>query len=299
MTEPDFSTVLAQVNGVRITSSGTYFNQADDGLPLLVIENALGSAVLAFQGAHLISFIPADGTDVLWLSSKSVFKPGKAVRGGIPLCMPWFGAHPDGSLPSHGFARSMNWSLHSARNLADGRTEVVMRLQDSEQTRALWPYAFNFEFTVQVGKTLDLSLSAENLSDTPVPYAYAFHTYFAVEDYTRIAVTGLADCTYIDTIGVKRRLVQEGDLHFTGATDRVYLDVPPVQTIIDSTRTIKILSNTHSAVVWNPGEHAKDIANITTELNQYFICVERGDVFDNALTLNAGEKHIATMTLSV
>lgn len=297
MSQHNFSAVLANVQGVRVIDSGAYFNQADEGLPLLVIENALGSAVLAFQGAHLISFIPAGGQDVLWLSPNAVFKPGKAVRGGIPLCMPWFGGHPDG-LPSHGFARSMDWSLHSARNLADGRTEVVMRLQDSEQTRALWPHAFNFEFTICVGQTLDLSLSAENLSNTTVPYTYAFHTYFAVEDYTRIAVTGLAGCTYIDTLGEVRRLVQEGDVHFTGATDRVYLDVAKVQTIIDAKRTIQISGNSKSAVLWNPGDHAEKIGDIGAGVNQHFVCVERGDVFDNSLTLAAGEKHIATMTLS-
>lgn len=297
MSQPDFSTVLAEVSGVRVINSSTYLNQVGDGLPLLVIENALGSAVLAFQGAHLISFIPAGGQDVLWLSPNAVFKPSKAVRGGIPLCMPWFGGHPDG-LPSHGFARSMDWSLYSARNLADGRTEVVMRLQDNAQTRALWPHAFNFEFTIQVGKTLNLSLSAENLSDTTVPYTYAFHTYFAVEDYTSIAVTGLAGCTYIDTIGVERRLVQDGDVRFTGTTDRVYLNVPQVQTIVDAARTIQISSNSQSAVLWNPGDHAEKIGDIGTEVNQHFVCVERGDVFDNALTLAAGEKHVATMTLS-
>lgn len=297
MNQQDFSTILANVNGVRVMSSSAYFNQAGDGLPLLVIENALGSAVLAFQGAHLISFTPAGGKDLLWLSPNAVFKPSKAVRGGIPLCMPWFGGHPEG-LPSHGFARSMVWSLHSARNLADGRTEVVMRLQDNEQTRALWPHAFNFEFTIQVGQTLDLSLSAENLSNTSVPYTYAFHTYFAVEDYTRISVTGLAGCTYVDTIGVERRLLQEGDVRFSETTDRVYLNVPKVQTIIDAERTIQITSNSHSAVVWNPGDHAKNIGDIGANVNHRFICVERGDVFDNALTLAAGEKHIATMTLS-
>ncbi len=298
MKQQDFSTILANVSGVRLTTSSTHFDLAGDGLPLLVVENEFASAALLIQGAHLISFIPESGQEVLWLSPKAIFEPAKAVRGGIPLCMPWFGGHPDG-LPSHGFARSMDWTLQSARNLPDGRSEIVMCLQDNEQTRSLWPHAFHFEMTVIVGKTLELSLTAKNLSDTPVPYTYAFHTYFAVSDYTQVAVTGLADCNYIDTIGAERRLVQDGDLTFTGTTDRVYLDVPVVQTIVDATRTIQISSNAHSAVVWNPGEFAKKMVDIGADANSQFVCVERGDVFDNALTLDAGGKHTATMTLSV
>ncbi|MGL6040899.1 MAG: D-hexose-6-phosphate mutarotase, partial [Deefgea sp.] len=224
MTQQDFSTLLANVNGVRSTTSSTHFNLAGAGLPLLVVENDFGSAALVIQGAHLVSFIPVGGQELLWLSPNAIFEPTKAVRGGIPLCMPWFGGHPDG-LPSHGFARSMDWTLQSARNLSDGRTEIVMGLQDSEQTRALWPHAFHFEFTVIVGQTLELSMTTKNLSDTTVPYTYAFHTYFAVSDYTQVAVTGLADCNFIDTVGVERRLVQDGDVTFTGTTDRVYLDV--------------------------------------------------------------------------
>jgi len=297
MTQQDFSTVLANVNGVRLTTSGAHFKQTGEGLPLLLVENQLGSAVIAIQGAHLLSFVPAGGQDLLWLSPNAIFEPAKAVRGGIPLCMPWFGGHPEG-LPSHGFARSTDWTLQSARNLADGRTEIVLCLQDSEQTRAMWPHAFNFEFTIVVGTTLDLSMTTQNLSDTSVPYTYAFHTYFAVSDYTQVVVTGLADLNYIDTIGVERRLVQKGDVVFTGSTDRVYLDVPEVQTIVDGTRSIRIASSAHSAVVWNPGEHAKNIADIGGDVYHQFVCVERGDVFDNALTLAAGASHTATMTLS-
>nr|WP_314898564.1 D-hexose-6-phosphate mutarotase [uncultured Deefgea sp.] len=297
MTQQDFSTVLANVNGVRLTTSSAHFNLAGDGLPLLVVENALGSAAIVIQGAHLVSFTPTGGQDLLWLSPNAIFEPTKAVRGGIPLCMPWFGGNPDG-LSSHGFARSTDWTLHSARNLADGRTEIVMSLQDTEQTRSLWPHAFKFEFTILVGTVLELSMNTQNLSDTSVPYTYAFHTYFAVSDYTQVSVTGLADLNYIDTIGVERRLIQEGDVVFTGSTDRVYLDVPEVQTITDGTRTIRISSGAQSAVVWNPGEHAKNIADIGGDAYQQFVCVERGDVFDNALTLAAGACHIATMTLS-
>ncbi|QZA80428.1 D-hexose-6-phosphate mutarotase [Deefgea piscis] len=290
--------MLAQVKGVRLTTSSAYYQTEGEGLALLVVENALGSAVLALQGAHLISYIPAQGQDLLWLSPNAIFKPAKAIRGGIPLCMPWFGGHPDG-LPSHGFARAMDWQLRSAQNLADGSTELVLCLQDNAQTLAIWPHAFVFALTVRVGRCLDLSLKIENRSDTSLPYTYAFHSYFAVEDYTQVAVQGLAGCEYIDTVGEHVRLLQTGDMTFTGTTDRVYLNVPAEQKIVTAQRSIQIISDTHSAVVWNPGAHAANIGDIGAGVNQTFVCVERGNVFDNAIVLAAGEAHTATMRLSV
>ena len=295
---PDLSAILATVSGVAVRTSNDYFPAAGGDLPLLEIKNDLGTAVLALQGAHVLSFIPAGESDLLWVSPKAQFVSGKAVRGGIPLCMPWFGGHPDG-LPSHGFARNSDWTLQAAEHCADGTTKVTLSMRDSEASRKVWPHAFHFELQIQVGRELVLKLTTHNTGDTAIPYTYAFHTYFAVEDYTRIAVQGLAGCTYIDTLGEVRRLQQVGDLTFSGTTDRVYLDVPSEQIIVDSARKIKIQSNSQSAVVWNPGEHAAKMSDVTLAHHKGFICVERGDVFDNALSLAPGEQYTAQMTLSL
>jgi glucose-6-phosphate 1-epimerase len=296
MSQLNLSTLLADAKGVSVVTSGERYPGAGEGLPLLVVENQFASAALALQGAHLLSFVPVGGKDVLWLSSGAAFAPGKAIRGGIPLCLPWFGKHPDG-LVAHGFARTANWVLESARNQADGSTLLILSLSSTAETLQQWPHAFRFELQVEVGAALKLTLHVDNLSDTPAPFTYAFHTYFNVQDYTLSPVHGLEGLTYIDTTGDISRAVQEGVLQLTGSTDRVYLDVPKVQTIRDQDRTIQISSSAKSAVVWNPGEDALKIGDIGAA-HQGFLCVERGDVYDNAITIAANSRFSAVMALS-
>ncbi|WP_051258678.1 D-hexose-6-phosphate mutarotase [Chitinibacter tainanensis] len=296
MNASDFTAVLANVTGVAVIPSADLFDHHGDGLPLVTIENELGRATLALQGAHLLSFIPAGGKELLWVSPLAKFADDKAVRGGIPLCMPWFGGHPAG-LPSHGFARTMDWTLASAEQLANGATRVVLTLAHTAETLQQWPHEFKFELQVDVGTELTLTLRVDNLSNTPAPFTYAFHTYFNVADYTQSPIHGLENLTYIDTLGEVRRLKQEGVLQLSGSTDRVYLDVPAVQTIVDGDRSIQITSSAHSAVVWNPGEYAVQMADVGANM-QGFVCVERGDVFDNALEIAAGARFTSTMTLA-
>ncbi|WP_373975891.1 D-hexose-6-phosphate mutarotase [Chitinibacter sp. SCUT-21] len=296
MSDIDFSAVLAGTSGVRVVHSAECFKQAGQGLPLVVVENQLGKASFTLQGCHLVSFVPAGGKDVLWVSPLTTFAPGKAIRGGIPLCLPWFGGHPHG-LQSHGFARTADWTLEKVINRADGVTELIVSLISTPATLAQWPHEFRFEMKIEVGTELKLTLNVDNLSDTPAPFTYAFHTYFAVADYTQSPILGLEDLTYIDTIGEVTRRQQSGTLQLTGSTDRVYLDVPAVQTIVDGERQIKIESTANSSIVWNPGDHADNMADVR-EYRQNFVCVERGDAFDNAITIAAKSRFSSVMTLS-
>jgi glucose-6-phosphate 1-epimerase len=297
MSKVDCADVLAGATGVRLVSSREYYaQQSGDDLPLVVVENPLGTAIFALQGCHLLSFTPAAGKDLLWVSPLGTFTPGKAIRGGIPLCLPWFGNHPDG-LQSHGFARASDWTLEQVINRADGATELTLSFTSDEATLAQWPHAFRFEMNIVVGATLQLTLQVDNLSDTPAPFTYAFHTYFAVEDYTQSPILGMEELTYIDTLGEVTRRHQSGQLQLSGSTDRVYLDVPAVQTIIDGARQIKIESTAHSSVVWNPGEFAEKMADVG-QYHQQFVCVERGDVFDNAIVIAPKSSFSAVMTLS-
>ncbi|QLG87191.1 D-hexose-6-phosphate mutarotase [Chitinibacter bivalviorum] len=296
MSNIDYSTILTGIEGVRIVSSNEKYAQSGAGLPIVVVENQLGSASLALQGCHLLSFVPAHGNDLLWLSPLASFDPDKAIRGGIPLCLPWFGGHPAG-LQSHGFARTSDWTLEKASNQPDGSTLLILSLSSTTETLAMWPHAFRFEMQIEVGTELKLTLNVDNLSDTPAPFTYAFHTYFAVDDYTQCPILGLEDLTYIDTVGEVRRLPQEGTLQLTGHTDRVYLDVPEAQTIVDGARQIHIHGTAKSAIVWNAAEHALNIADIGPAYTRY-VCVERGDVFDNALTIAPQSRFSSVMTLS-
>ncbi|KAF0811683.1 putative glucose-6-phosphate 1-epimerase [Andreprevotia sp. IGB-42] len=293
-----FDSRLADVAGVSVVPSTQLVGGEGEGLQVLVVENPLGRAALTLQGAHVLSFTPAGGRDLLWVSPLATYVPGKAVRGGIPLCMPWFGAHPEG-FPSHGFARTALWTLDSAAALADGRTSVTLVLTDSEATLKVWPHPFRFVFTVIVGKALDVELVAEHKGNVSVKFAAALHSYFSVPDVAQIEVGGLDGCTRINTVGgANERTVQHGPVKIVDTHDSVYLDVPAEQTISSSAGVTRVYSaDTRTAVVWNPGDHSRDIGDVREHFSG-FVCVERGDVFDNARELAPGQQYRATMTIS-
>ncbi|MFC7421156.1 D-hexose-6-phosphate mutarotase [Iodobacter arcticus] len=296
--QANLATLLATIPEMSFCSSVDLYGGDEPGLPLLQIQSELGSATIALQGAHLLSFIPAGGRELLWLSPKAVFAAGKAIRGGIPLCMPWFGRHPDG-LPAHGFARTSNWDVCEVEILSDAAIKVVLELSDSAASLALWPHAFVFRLEVTVGRELSLQLVVENCSDTAAVFSQAFHSYLAVPDVNETLIHGLDGCTYVDSLleGHPRHL-QAGDLQMQALTDRVYLDVPAEQVIKHSAGQIKVSSDTHCTIVWNPWEDAAKMADVGQGNHTGFVCVERGDVLDHAVSIAAGGVYRATMSLS-
>ncbi|MBY0446960.1 MAG: D-hexose-6-phosphate mutarotase [Burkholderiales bacterium] len=247
--QANLATLLATIPEISLCSSVDLYGGEEPGLPLLQIKGELGSATLALQGAHLLSFVPQGGRELLWVSPKAIFAKAKAIRGGIPLCMPWFGRHPNG-LPAHGFARSSNWDVCEVEILDDGAIKVVLELHDTAETQALWPHAFEFRLALTVGRELSLELSVENLSDKTAPFSQAFHSYLAVPDVNEITISGLDGCTYVNTLleGHPRQL-QAGDLQVQALTDRVYLDVPTTQVIKHAAGQIKVISDTHCTIV--------------------------------------------------
>jgi D-hexose-6-phosphate mutarotase len=264
---------------------------------MLMVENKLGRATIALQGAHLLSFQPTGQREMLWVSPQSALAAGQPIRGGIPLCLPWFGPGPDGSL-QHGFGRIMEWTLVEAEICADGSTRLVLELAGDASVCALWPHAFTFRLEVVAGSRLKLALSAENRGASAAPFAFAFHTYFAVPNVADARVAGLDGATYIDKTDKMARKKQQGEVAITALTDRIYLDVPAVQTLKLATGNIKIESGAKCAVVWNCWTNDKKIADIGEGNHTGYICVERCDVADRAVTIPAGGKYQMSMALS-
>jgi glucose-6-phosphate 1-epimerase len=296
--QANLATLLATIPEISLCSSVDLYGGEEPGLPLLQIKSELGSATLALQGAHLLSFVPQGGRELLWLSPKALFVKTKAIRGGIPLCMPWFGRHPDG-LPAHGFARSLNWDVCEVEILNNGAIKVVLELHDTSETQALWPHAFEFRLEITVGRELTVKVTAENRSAIAAPFSQAFHSYLAVPDVRDVQITGLDGCNYVDTLLEGRpQLLQTGDLQVQAMTDRVYLGVPSEQCVKHTAGQIKIVSDTHCAIVWNPWEGAANVADIGQDNHLGFICVERGDVLGNAVLIAPGESYQASMSLS-
>jgi glucose-6-phosphate 1-epimerase len=289
--------------GIGLTNSTELFpslhQPGDPGLPLLVVENALGRAVIAPQGAHVLSFRSAGRKELLWISPRCVLEAGRPIRGGIPLCVPWFGPGPDGKTV-HGFARTQAWTLATAEKLDSGATRLVLTLEGDAATCALWPHAFTFRLEVVVGEKLHLTFEAEHRGPSEAPFAFAFHTYFAVPQVAQARVTGLEGLTFLDKLDQLARKRQVGEVRIEGATDRVYLDAPQSQVLISGAEDrepdrIQIESGTTCAVIWNAWTNDRNIPDLGEGNHAGYLCVERGDVAERAGSLGT---YRAWMTLS-
>lgn len=301
MPNPTTLKQIAQTSGLRLVSSTELYPAqhapGDAGLPMLVVDNALGRAVIALQGAHLMSFVPAGQTELFWVSPKTALKDATPIRAGIPLCLPWFGPGPDGK-SMHGFARTAEWTLVEASLLDSGETELAFELSGDANTNALWPHAFVFRLDVRVGKTLTLGLTATNTGAQDAPLAFAFHSYFAVPNVAAAHVGGLEGTTYIDKMDNFARKPQKGEVVITGTTDRIYLDVPAQQTVRTAAGDILVESDARCAVVWNAWTNDKNIADLGEGNHVGYLCVERGDVADYAVTIAPGARYRTWMILA-
>ena len=217
-------------------------------------------------------------------------RPGGAGGGGGP--------GPDGK-SAHGFVRTADWTLANSETLPSGATRVTLELVGDASTSALWPHAFVFQLELLVADTLTLTLSATNRSQMAARFAFAFHTYFAVPDVAQARVSGLEDTDYIDKMDGGTRKRQAGEVTIDAATDRIYLDVPRKQTIESADGRIAVESDAGSAIVWNAWDNDRNIADMGEGNHVGYLCVERGEVAERALTIPAGETFQSWMTLSL
>ena len=286
----------------QIQSTQLYPSQhqpGDAGLPMLLVENRQARAVIALQGAHVMSFQPKGQREMLWISPKTLFESGKPIRGGIPLCLPWFGPHSEDKTWLHGFARTRQWTLVGSNTLADGATRLVLELSGDATLCALWPHDFLFHLEIVVGKTLRLEMTVENRGQAPAPLAFAFHTYFAVPDVAQAVISGLEGTSFIDKTDNLARKTQQGDVTISAMTDRVYLDVPAKQRIKSEDGAITIESPSRCAIVWNAWHNDKNIGDIGEGNHVGYVCVERGDAADHAVTLAPGAPYRCWMVLGL
>ena len=286
----------------QIQSTQLYPSQhqpGDAGLPMLLVENRQARAVIALQGAHVMSFQPKGQREMLWISPKTLFESGKPIRGGIPLCLPWFGPHSEDKTWLHGFARTRQWTLVGSNTLADGATRLVLELSGEATLCALWPHDFLFHLEIVVGKTLRLEMTVENRGQAPAPLAFAFHTYFAVPDVAQAVISGLEGTSFIDKTDNLARKTQQGEFTISAMTDRVYLDVPAKQRIKSEDGAITIESPSRCAIVWNAWHNDKNIGDIGEGNHVGYVCVERGDAADHAVTLAPGAPYRCWMVLGL
>lgn len=270
----------------------------DDGLIMAEIRNQYATARISSQGAQVINWAPLNEAPVIWLSRAARFVPGKSVRGGVPICWPWFGPHAtEPGFPGHGFARTVPWDVIDTEALADGRTHLVFRLQASEATRAQWSHDTPVECRITVGDSLDVELVTKNAGTATITITEALHTYFEVGDVTRIKVLGLEDTEYLDKVDGGQRKKQSGPVTIKGEVDRVYLNTRTTCVIDDPVLKRKIHINkrgSESTVVWNPGiEKAEKMGDLGENGYLHMLCVESANAAENVVTVAPGEtRHI-------
>jgi glucose-6-phosphate 1-epimerase len=288
---------------MRVTESVVVETGAG-GLPRARLTAARAEAEVYLHGAHVTHWQPQGAAPVLFLSARSAYAPGKAIRGGVPIIFPWFGpraGHPQA--PQHGFARSRAWRLLSSGAGPAGTAALELGLEDDEASRAAWPSAFRARYRVSVGETLELALEVVNTSPAPFTFEAALHTYLAVGDVRAVGVTGLEQTAYIDKVdGMTRKRHGAEPLRLTGETDRVFLGTTARCVVDDralNRRLVVDKTGSASTVVWNPWTKAAGMADLEPEDWRRMLCVETANAADDAVTLPAGGRHVMTATLRV
>jgi len=290
--------LVAPYAGIQLIESRKRYPEAEgEGLPLIQVQTRLCEAVIALQGAQLLEFRTAEGTPLLWLSPQCHFKAGKALRGGIPICLPWFGPHPtDSDKPQHGFARSSDWQLTQVAQSDGGRCELWFELH--HQPDELCHQAFTAELRMVLGRTIELELSVTNRDDQDFACTWALHSYFPVTSTKTASVPGLAGRDYLDNLNRHQREHQTGALYFTGEVDRVFPNIETPLTLSDATPIRIEHEHCPSVVTWNPGpQKAAKMADVGAGNEQGFVCIERGAVLDEGWTLAPGEKRSGKLVI--
>lgn len=272
--------------------------------PVIEINNAHAKASIALHGGHVMTFQPHGQDPVLWVSNTAYYQEGKSIRGGIPVCWPWFGKHPTNpDLPAHGFVRHQFWTLNAVEQDQNNATHITLSLRDDEETRKKWPHAFKLELTVVVAAALSVSLKMTNRSSEKLSFTSALHTYLQIGDISEIEIAGLENTGYFDHLNANKLESQQGRIRFDGEVDRIYKDTTADIVVHDLRLDRKIRTQktgSHTAVVWNPWI-AKSATMSDFDVGGYrrMVCVETTNAASDEILLDAGESHSLGTIISV
>lgn len=280
------------------------FRRAEFDLIVADLDSGQATARFALHGGQPLAFKPKGQQPVLWMSAQSSYGDGEAIRGGIPICWPWFGAHPSNpELPSHGFARTMNWSVEKTEAIPNGGLELTLILRDSAETREIWSHSFALRMRARLTSQLEIFLEAENRDSEPISCGAALHSYFNIHNIQSIAVRGLENRRYIDTLDGDAIKRQTGEIKIDSEVDRIYLETQDICRIEDEglERTIQISKEgSQTTVVWNPWiDKSASMSNFGADEYREMVCVETVNTLDDTITIPPGGRHLVKATISV
>lgn len=271
------------------------FIEGGGGLPFIQVDNAKASAVISVYAGQVLSFQPANEPhNLMFLSEAAYYQAGKAIKGGVPVCWPWFGPDPEQrGRPAHGFVRNRLWNVMQTEVKA-GDIKVTLALTDSPETLAIWPHSFALALEITIGDSLNLELVTRNTGNERFSITQAFHTYFRVGEIGKVVVLGLEDTNYIDKTdnGVQKR--QKGAITINAEVDRIYRNAPN-ELIIDDTalvRRIRIASQgSKTAVVWNPwAKISAEMGDLKDDDYEHLLCVETANADQDVVEVGPGSE---------
>lgn len=275
------------------------------GFPIIEIDSSKAKAKISVYAGQVISFQPAgEPHDLIFLSENAYYQTGKAMKGGIPICWPWFGPDPEGKgRASHGFVRNRIWDLLGTETVADGDIKVTLGVAPGEETKEIWPHSFELTIEITVGAQLTVALLTKNTGDKAFTITQAFHTYFSTGDISQVRVIGLDNAPYIDKVDNGAEKTQHGDIRIAEEVDRIYTQVKPELAIEDGKlgRRIQIsTTGSSTAIVWNPWkEISVKMADLEDNDYQRFVCVETANAADEVITVSPGEQYKLQATYAV
>lgn len=272
-------------------------SEGQGGFPMIRISNCSATALISLYGGQVLSYKPRDqAEDLLFLSEQSLYKPNKAIRGGIPVCWPWFGPDPKGlQRPNHGFVRNHLWRLAKTESISDAETKVSLLFDESLKQENTWRHPFRLLLEITVGASLRLELTTFNTGGKPFSITQAFHSYFRVGQIEDVTVEGLQGCDYFDKLEQGTQKTQGDILKVSREVDNVYTDVRQDLTVVDPLlrRRIRISApDTSTAVVWNPWvKTSQAMSDLADNDYRQFICVEAGNIAFDLIQIQPGSQY--------
>ncbi len=284
------------------------FKEIAEGIIAIEVDTALATASVSLMGGQVLTWHPKSQQEpVLWVSELAQYIPGKAIRGGVPICWPWFGAHPsDSHLPGHGFARVIPWKVASTNIDLSGIVDVELTLAESDVAAKSrpsgWPASVALSAHIRIGEKLEVTLTTTNNSDREIRVTEGLHTYFHVSDIEQVQVLGLDDSEYVDLTDGNQRRQQTGPIVFEGELGRIFVNCDKTSVIEDRKlgRAIHVAgSGSQSIAVWNPWlETASKMSDLGSEGWRSMVCVETANALENAIFIKPGKQHTLKATYS-
>ena len=295
---------ITELNQQFASSGQIEFKAGNGGLPEVQITNKYAQAIVSLYGAQVLSYRPDGQNEVLWMSETSSFEAGKAIRGGIPVCFPWFGPHvSDNQKPMHGFARLMIWDVLEASVSATGESKLRLGLVNNDYTHSIWPYAFRAEMAITIGAKLNVSLTYTNTGNESFVCSDALHSYLRVSDISNISLAGLAGCDYYQGFSDLLLKQEELVLVIRNEENRRYINHTADCIITDDIWKRKIMiakKGSKGTVVWNPGsETASKMSDIHADGYLTFVCVEAANIYKDVVTLAPMESFSITTIIGL